>query len=175
MTTLSCSCGAVRLEARREPIISVECCCTSCRAAGTRLETLPGASQVLTRHATTPFVLYRKDRVTVAAGAGHLAAFRLSPDASTRRVVATCCYAPLWLDFQAGHWLSLYGTLWPEGTRPPLEMRTMAKDLPEGATLPDDASNARTHSLGFMAKLLGAWIAMGFRSPKFDIEETLDA
>ena len=45
-------------------------------------------------------------------------------------------------------------------------MRTMASDLPVGATLPDDIPNAKNQSLGFFAKLFGAWVAMGFRNPK---------
>ena len=45
-------------------------------------------------------------------------------------------------------------------------MRTMASDLPEGVTLPDDIPNAKKQSLGFFAKLFGAWAAMGFRNPK---------
>lgn len=31
--------------------------------------------------------------------------------------------------------------------------------------LPDDVPNGRHQTLSFFAKLLGAWIAMGFRSP----------
>ncbi len=175
MTSLSCTCGKVRLEARRDPIASVECCCTSCRDAAKRLEALPDAPPILTEYATTRFEMYRKDRVEIVAGADRLAAFRLGSDASTRRVVATCCKAPVFLEFNGGNWLSLYGGLWPEGTLPPLEMRTMARDLPDGAALPDDVPNARTHNLGFYAWLFGAWAAMGFRNPKIEVKETLDA
>ncbi len=48
---------------------------------------------------------------------------------------------------------------------PPTTMRTMAADMPDGATLPDDIPNAKKHSISFFAKLLGAWVAMGFRTP----------
>lgn len=175
MTALACCCGAVRLDVHRNPIASVECCCTSCRTAAARPEALPGAAPILTEHATTQFVLVRKDRVDIVAGAERLATFRLAPDASTRRVVATCCNAPVWLDVKGGHWLSLYGGFWPEGRLPPLEMRTMAKDLADGVALPDDVPNAKAQSLGFMARLFGAWAAMGFRNPRIEVEETLHA
>ena len=164
--TLSCSCGEVRLAVEAAPIASVECCCTSCREAGTRLARLPGATLVLGPLGATRFELYRKDRVRVLEGQQRLGEFRLSPKAKTRRVVATCCNAPVFLEFSGGHWISLYGSLWPEGTLPPLQMRTMAGDLPDPSVLPDDVPNARSHSLPFFAKLLGAWIAMGFRRPK---------
>lgn len=165
-TEIGCACGRTRLEVEGEPIASVECCCTSCRAAAQRMGRLDGAPRILTDHGTTPFVIYRKDRVRFVAGTGRLAGFRVSPDASSTRVIATCCNTPVYLAFKGGHWLSLYGGLWPDGTMPAPTMRTMASDLPEGAVLPDDLPNARTQSLGFMARLFGAWVAMGFRNPK---------
>lgn len=165
-TSLQCTCGRMRLEVQGSPITSVECCCISCRDAGRRLQKLDGARPVLTEYDATPFVMYRKDRVRLIAGTEELASFRLRPDASSERVIATCCNTPVYLEFKGGHWLSLYGQLWPEGTKPPARMRTMASDLPEGATLPDDIPNARKQSLGFFAKLFGAWIAMRFRNPK---------
>ncbi len=175
-TRLRCACGRVELAVEGAPILSAECCCTSCRTAGARLEQLPGAKPLLGKHGVTRFVLYRKDRVRFLAGADLLAELRLAPGASTRRVVATCCNAPVFLDFEKGHWLSLYGGLWPPGTLPRLEMRTMASDLPDASVLPDDVPNARRQSLAFFAKLLGAWAAMGFRVPKLPpVERVLEA
>jgi hypothetical protein len=167
-TRLTCSCGQVAIDMEGAPILSVECCCTSCRTASTRFEQLPGAPRIQTEHGTTPFVMVRKDRIQWVAGTSLLEEHRLSPKAPSRRVIATCCNTPVFLEFSGGHWLSLYGQLWPDGTRPPLEMRTMAKDLPAGVTLPNDVPNAGSQSATFMFKLLGAWIAMGFRAPKLD-------
>lgn len=163
---IGCACGQTRLEVEGRPIESVECCCNSCREAAERMQDLAGAPRILTDSGTTPFVMYRKDRVRFLAGAANLAGFRLSAKATSTRVIATCCNTPVYLEFKGGHWLSLYGELWPSGTKPKPTMRTMASDLPEGATLPDDIPNARKHSLGFFAKLFGAWVAMGFRKPK---------
>lgn len=127
------------------------------------MQTLEGAPQILTDHGTTPFVMYRKDRVRFLAGSDGLKSFRLSPKRSSERVIASCCNTPVYLEFKGGHWLSLYGGLWPTGTMP---ARTMASDLPDGSVLPDDIPNAEKQSLGFFAKLFGAWVAIGFRNPK---------
>lgn len=45
----------------------------------------------------------------------------------------------------------------------------MTKDLPVGTELPDDVPNAPQQSVSFMFKLLGAWVAMGFKVPKVTI------
>jgi hypothetical protein len=165
-TQLSCACGQVHLQVERAPIVSTECHCNSCRAAGTRLQALPKARPYMEPNGGTRFVLYRKDRIRFLEGMELLKELRLTPGAKTRRVVATCCNTPVFLEFQNGHWLSLYSCLWPETTLPPLGLRTMTSDLPDSTTLPEEVPNSRHQSLSFFAKLLGAWIAMGFRSPK---------
>ncbi len=172
-THLRCACGQVHLDLKGAPIVSAECCCTSCRTAGTQMEHLPGAPRVLTDHGATPFVLYRKDRVLIVEGAEQLAGFRLTPKSHSRRVVATCCNTPVFLDFEAGHWLSLYGSLWPADARPALEMRTMTEDLDDRSRLPDDVPNPKKHTLSFFVRLLGAWGAMGFRVPKVPVPRDL--
>lgn len=172
--TISCTCGATRLEVQGAPIASVECCCTSCRTVSEKIQNLDGAPKILTDYAATPFVMYRKDRVRFVSGVDNLREIRVTPEAKTRRVVATCCNSPVFLEFSHGHWLSIYAGLWPDGARPPLQMRTMASDVPEGVTLPDDVPNAKGQSFGFFRKLLGAWIAMGFRVPKVPATQTYD-
>jgi len=42
----------------------------------------------------------------------------------------------------------------------------MASDLPQGSIPSDDIPNVRKQSLGFFARLFGAWVGMGFRNPK---------
>ncbi|WP_223250259.1 GFA family protein [Marilutibacter maris] len=166
---VACACGQLRLELEGEPIASVECCCDSCREAGARMARLPGARPVLSEYGTTHLVMQRKDRVRFVAGADQLRQFRLAPDAPTRRVVAACCNTPVFLEFESGHWLSLYGGLWREGALPPLQMRTMAGDLDDASALPDDVPNSKGRSLPFIARLLTAWIAMRFRVPKIAV------
>lgn len=170
---LSCACGQVNLEVKGAPIVNAECCCNSCRTAGAKLQALPLARPILESNGTTRFVLYRKDRVRFVKGAAFLEEFRLTPESKTRRVVATCCKTPVFLEFQNGHWLSLYGCLWFSDTLPALEVRTMTIDLPAGSVLLDDVPNAKRHTLSFVVKLLSAWIAMGFRSPKIAVNAEL--
>lgn len=164
-THLHCACGQVHLEVERMPIMSVECYCNSCRQAGARLHELSPDHLIVSENGGTRFVLYRKDRVRLVSGADHLKEFRLTADSPTRRVIATCCNMPVFLEFQNGHWLSLYGHLWPQGTLPPLQLRTMTSDLPDPSVLSDDVPNAGHQTPAFFMKLLVAWAAMGFRTP----------
>lgn len=171
VTGIGCACGQVRLEVAGRPLIVAECCCNSCRAGAARMAAgLPGAPHVANDHGGTHYVLYRKDRVRLLSGVEHLHGFRLTPEAPTRRVVATCCDTPVFVEFKGGHWLSLYAGLWPSGTAPAPELRTQTGDLPEGIVLPDDGIPAGAWpTAGFYGRLLTAWIAMGFRVPKVEI------
>jgi len=162
---LTCRCGKVHLEVERAPIITAECHCNSCRAAAKRLGTLPGADPILEDNEGTRFVMYRKDRVRFVEGVDLLQEFRLSPEAGTRRVVAGCCNTPVFLEFKGGHWLSLYEKLWPAGTAPQLEIRTMTGDRENGPALDADVPSGTWQTTRFYARLLGAWIAMGFKVP----------
>lgn len=171
-TSFACVCGQVRLEAERAPIISTECHCNSCRDAGVKLEAAAAAPPILEANGGTRFVLYRKDRVRFLKGAELLREFRLTPQSPTRRVIASCCNTPVFLEFENGHWLSLYSGLWPPGTLPPPDLRTMTSDLPNSAALADDVPSGKRETALFYAKLLRAWVAMGFKSPKIAVNGT---
>jgi hypothetical protein len=170
-TIVSCACGTYDLELVGDPFITAECHCNSCREAATRLSTLPLGRPMRGDNGGTPFVLYRKDRVRFPDGTALLQGHRLSANAPTRRVVTTCCGTPVFLEFQGAHWLSLYASLWPQPERPPSQIRTMTSDLPAGATLDDALPAGKWTTAGFYAKLLAAWIAMGFKSPALEIAE----
>jgi len=118
------------------------------------------------KHGASRLVLYRKDRLECLCGEQRLKEHRLRPESPTRRVVATCCNSAMFLDFTKGHWVNIYGQRWLPGTMPQPDLRTMTMDLPEGTSLPADVPNARRQSIAFFAKLIGAWIAMRFRTPK---------
>jgi hypothetical protein len=163
--TAACQCGQVAFETTGKPIVSVSCHCRSCQDAGLAFEQAPAAPAVRDADGGTGFVLVRKDRVRCTKGGEKLQEHRLTPQSTTRRVVATCCNAPMFLEFSKGHWLSIYRNRLPDGAAP-LEMRVMTKDRRESAELPSDVPNYRTHSGKFMWKLLAAWVAMGFRTPK---------
>jgi hypothetical protein len=166
---LACACGNVHIAVEKAPIISTECHCNSCRTAGARLQARESAPPILAANGGTRFVLYRKDRIRFVKGTEYLKEFRLTPGAGTRRVVATCCNTPVFLEFENGHWLSLYAGLWPEGSLPPLDLRTMTGALPDRAALSGDVASGTMATLSFYARLLAAWIAMGFKSPKVTV------
>ena len=174
-TYLSCACGAFRFEVHGTPIISAECHCKSCSSAARRLETLPVPEVIQTIHGGTRYVLYRKDRISLLAGTENLGEFRLGPKASTRRVLASCCNTPIFLEFKGGHWLSLYGNLWKQNELPPLELRTMTQDAPNRASVPDDVPSGALATAGFYGRLLAAWIAMGFKVPEVAVKGAIDA
>ena len=171
-----CSCGQCEMVLSGEPIVTAICYCTSCRTAGRRFEALPGGRPVLAEDGGTPFVLQRKDRAACTRGAELLKEHRLKPSSPTRRVVATCCNSPMFLEFSGGHWLSVYRDRLDAAERPPVEMRTMIADRPAGVEFTDALPSYRKQSGGFMWRLLVAWVAMGFRAPKLDyVKGTLDA
>ena len=167
MTTysLACRCSNVQLPVDGPHIATVECLCESCQAAARTLEALPGAVSILDGKGATPFVMHRKDRVLISAGQNKLKSYRLSDDAGTRRVVASCCNTPIFMELKGGHWLSIYAALWHPNERPKLEMRTMAGTRDD---LPNDVPNLKTHSLSFYGRLFGAWARMGFRNPEVE-------
>jgi len=165
MTEITCRCGATMLDLSGAPIMTASCHCQSCRDAAAQLATLPGAQPVTDANGGTPFVIWRKDRVTVTRGAEHLRAHTLR-EGGTRRAVATCCNSPIYLNFNGGHWLSLYAARFD--APPQVEMRTMLMDAEPGTVPEDGIPGARRQSLRFMLKLLGAWAATGFRFFKME-------
>lgn len=170
-TILICACGQFHLELDGNPFITAECHCNSCREGARRLAALPASRGITAANGGTPYVLYRKDRVRFPDGTALLRAHRLSDTAPTRRVVTACCNTPVFVEFQGGHWLSLYASLWPDAARPPMQIRTQTADVPAGTTLDDSLPAGRGTTAGFYAKLLAVWIAMGFKTPKLDVAE----
>jgi hypothetical protein len=167
-----CQCGKVKFEAVGPPILVCSCYCTSCQEAGRQFEQLASAPPVLDPDSGTGFILYRKDRVHCVIGQQYLEEHRLRPDSPTRRVIATCCNSPMFLDFTKGHWLSMFRSRFLIDA-PPLEMRVMTKERCGGVELTDDLPNYNGHSGKFMLKLIAAWVAMGFRRPKITLEKTI--
>lgn len=160
-----CRCKKVEFEIQGEPILVATCHCESCRKAAERLEEF--SPPAITRNAEggTEYALVRKDRVRWVRGYALLRAHRLTPDAGTQRVVTSCCHSPIFLEFKGGHWLSVYRQrLGPQA--PPVELRTMVKDRPDGVDFADDIPSYKSHSPRFMWCLFKAWAAMGFRVPK---------
>lgn len=162
--SLRCKCGHLTLPAVGQPILTVSCYCSSCQEAARRLSPAD-TSRMVGRDGGTPFVLYRKDRVDFSGSKDALREYRLTPKSPTRRVFASCCGAPMFLEFQNGHWVSVYSSRLPEAQRPPIAMRVVTADAPPGTHFDDRIPTYKTHSARFMARLLWAWVKMGFRSP----------
>ena len=163
-TSASCRCGKVELQILGAPILRGICYCASCQEAGRRHQAAPGADSILAEDGGTDYVLYRKDRVRCVRGGDLFEQRRLKPDSPTRRMYTRCCNTAMFLDFTKGHWLTVYRGRLPNDI-PPATMRMMTAERPEGVILPNDMANYPRHSGKFMLKLLGAWMAMGFRRP----------
>ncbi len=170
----TCQCGKVKFETVGSPILTGTCYCSSCQQAGRQLGELPAAPPLLDPDSGTSMVLVRKDRVRCVTGQQYLKEHRLKPESPTRRVVATCCNSAMFLDFTKGHWLSMFRNRFATGA-PPLEMRVMTQERRAGVELADDVPNYPRHSGKFMLKLIGAWIAMGFRRPEISWGKTVRA
>lgn len=165
--TSACRCGQVALEAAGAPILTAACYCDSCRLAARGFEAAPGAPQVLNRDGGVDYSLFRKDRVRVTKGGKYLQAHRLKDKAPSRRVVASCCQSPMFVDFAPGHWLTLYRDRLPDDA-PPVEMAMMTGDLPADHARPKGLPAYAGRPAKFMFRLLASFAAMGFRKPKLD-------
>ena len=170
---LGCKCGSMRMQVRGPHIAVVECLCGDCHIAADQLEKLDGVGSMTNSLGATPYVMHRKDRITITQGQEHLRNHRIRPDATTRRVIASCCNTPMYMEMKDGHWLSIYAKLWPDEARPELEMRTMTGKAPTQDQLPNDVPNLNTHNLSFYWRLFVAWAAMRFRNPEFKVDGDL--
>lgn len=161
--TARCRCGSVEIEAVGDPILSDICYCESCQAGSRQIEALPNGRAVCDSDGGTAYVLYRKDRVQYSKGSELLRGYKLTEESPTKRVVAACCDSPMYLDFEKGHWLSVYRAAL-QGDLPPVEMRVQTKSAPAaGSNLPCDVPSYSGYGFKFMAELFAAWIAMLLR------------
>ena len=162
MSTARCTCGKVEIELRGAPILGAVCHCDDCQAGSRRLEQLPNAPHILDAAGGTPYLLYRKDRVTCTKGEELLAGHKLKAASTTSRMVATCCNSAMLVRLdRILHWTPVYRDRFV-GDAPPLEMRVSTKFKPEGVPLPDDLPSYAGISAKFALKLVGARIAMLF-------------
>jgi hypothetical protein len=162
--TATCRCGEVELECAGSPIVGTACYCSDCREAGQRFAAA-GMSSPVDESGGTEMLLFRKDRVRCVRGEKFVSAQQLTPDSPTFRMVADCCGTPMFLNYSKGFWLTVYrDRCGPEAS--PVTMRVMTGERPEGTALLGDMPNYAGHSGKFMVRLMLAWAAMGFRSPR---------
>jgi hypothetical protein len=154
-----CSCGKLEITGVGAPLMSVACYCDDCQAGSRQIAALPNARSTADPDGGTPFILYRKDRVDLTT-AGHLLKdLRLKEGSPTKRVVATCCNTGMFLNFEKGHWLSMYRSRF-QGDLPRIEMRIQTKSAPNPGDIPADAPCYRSFPFRFMTKLWVARLAM---------------
>ncbi len=164
MTAMMCACGTVSIETTGAPMIAVICHCTSCRTAGRALDAKSPVAPIVDSAGGTAVVLWRKDRVRCVRGGEHLVAHRLTPQAPSRRMTASCCGTPMFGDFTKGFWVSIYHSRVPDAPTP--AMRVMTGAAPAGTVFPKDGIPHVPGRPGrFAVKLLTTWLAMGFRRP----------
>jgi hypothetical protein len=146
--TASRLCGRCAIKLHGQSMLGAECHCTSCRQATDRFEARLGAAKERSAMGGVPDVLWRTDRVGKVEGLDLLASYRLSPEARTRRVVASGCSAPMFRAFTTGHWISVNAARLPADQRPVMDVRTMTADRGDAPPLSDDVPNARGHPPG---------------------------
>lgn len=156
---VSCSCGKVAWQATGAAIMAVACYCDDCQEGSRRIEALPGAPPVRDGDGATEYVLYRKDRLKRSKGRELLQELRLREKSPTKRVVASCCNSAMYLDFEKGHWLSVYRARCT-GAVPPLQMRIQTRFKPTNTEAADNVPAFSGFPSRFIAKLLVARVAM---------------
>jgi hypothetical protein len=157
----SCQCGKVRCEATGAPILSGVCYCDDCQAGSATVEAMDDAPTVRTDDGGTHYLTYRDDRFACVAGEALLQPIRKSPDAPTRRMVASCCNSAMFLKYERGHWTSAYAVRF-DGDIPPVEMRTQVQFRSSTKPLPDDVPSYRTFGVRLFWRLITSRIAMLF-------------
>jgi hypothetical protein len=158
---VSCQCGNVEFEAIGPPIMSVACYCDDCQEASRQLEALPSAPGVREPDGGTAYVLFRKDRFNCIGGDQLLRNLRLREKSPTKRVIASCCSSAMFLDFEKGHWLSVYRARFVDA--PPPQMRIQTRFAPRGTNIGNDIPAYSAFPLKFIAKLMLARFDMLLR------------
>lgn len=161
---VSCRCGNAKLELDGKPIMHVACYCDDCQLAGRQIEQLNNAETVLDANGGTAFVLFRRDKVLLAHDAALFKSYKLNAASPTSRIVATCCASVMYLDFEHGHWLSIYRQRLAVDTVP-LERRVQTK-FKLGGALSNEVPNHRGYPVVFCMKLLVSWMQMLLARPQ---------
>ena len=159
----SCECRRVELMLVGNPIVTSICYCDDCQAGARQLAALPGAPLLAGDDGGTAYVVFPKDRVQCVTGKSLLKSYKLKDKSVTNRVVATCCNAPVFMNFDKGrHWVPIY-RMRMLGSPPPIQMRICTKFKPDNVSLSDDIPTYPYYPPKFLVKLLAAGVQMLFR------------
>lgn len=165
--TVACKCGAVKIELAGSPLQVNICHCDDCQRGSAQLERLHGAPKILDSYGGTPYVLYRKDRIKFLQGRELLINQREEGEKNTKRVLASCCNSPFFLDFEPGHWISIYQQRF-DAPIPPAQRRIQTRFMPLGNVPDDGLPLHRGYPFGMIVRLLGARVAMGVGRNRYD-------
>lgn len=161
--TARCRCGSVEIEATGAPIVSSVCYCADCQHGSRQIEALPNAGSVCDADGGTAYILFRKDRINCSKGASLLKSYKIKTGSVTNRVVATCCNAAMYMNFDKGpQWVSAFRARF-QGDLPPLDMRICTRFRPDGFAIPKDAPSYPGYPPRLMLKLLTSALAMWLR------------
>lgn len=158
-TIAQCACGSVEIDVVSKPIIGAVCYCDDCQEGARQLEALPSASPIMGADGGTELLLFRKDRMLFLKVSELVRDYRIKDSSPTRRVVATCGNTAIFLDFQKGHWFSVYRARFGDDA-PPIQVRIQTKFKPDNETILNDVPSYKTYPLRFIGKLMAARIAM---------------
>lgn len=158
-TIAQCGCGSVEIGVVGKPILGAVCYCDDCQEGARQIEALPSAFPVMSAEGGTGLLLFRKDRMNFLKGSKLLRDYRIKDSSPTRRVVATCCNSAMFIDFQKGHWFSVYRARFGDDA-PPIQVRIQTKFKPDIDTILNDVPSYKTYPLRFIVKLMAARIAM---------------
>jgi len=161
--TSSCQCGKVQCQSVGRPILSGVCYCDDCQAGTASVEMLDGAAKVSDEDGGNHYLTYRDDRFSCVKGAELLQAHQITPDAPTKRMVASCCNTAMFLKFSKGHWTSAYAKRFGNYA-PAVEMRTQTQFRKSILPMPDNAPSYRTFGIKLFWRLFTSRLAMLFSS-----------
>ncbi|HKJ61521.1 MAG TPA: hypothetical protein VKA94_05945 [Hyphomicrobiales bacterium] len=123
---------------------------------------MKNAPPVLDEMGGTQYVLYRRDRVICRKGAELLKDYRLTATSPTRRVVAECCNSAMFLEFEKGHWFSMYKARFGSHA-PKITMRVQWRDRVGANHDEHGVPVYKSVPPRFVLKLIASRIAMFFK------------
>ena len=150
-------CGAVEVGAWGAPIVVSACYCNYCQEAARRLAASADAAPVAGADGGTEFMVFRRDRIACTRGADRLRAMRLTDASKTRRMIAGCCGAPMYLAFDDRRpWVSAFrASFGPDA--PSVEMRICTRFRRSEAEVEDGLRSYPGYPVAMMVRILAVW------------------
>ena len=160
-----CRCGAVEVGAWGAPIVVSACYCNDCQEAARRLAGSADGTPAASADGGTEFMVFRRDRIACTRGAERLRAMRLTDASKTRRMIAGCCGAPMYLAFDDGRpWVSAFRASF-RAAAPTVAMRICTRFRRSEDRADDGVPDHPGYPPAMMLRILAAWPRMLFSRP----------